>query len=177
MFDSLWPHGLQHTRFLCSPRSPGVCSNSCPLSRWCHPTISFSFTPFSSCPQSCPVSGSFPMSLFFTSGGQSIGTSFSIDPSNEHSGFIPLGLTGLTSLLSKGLSGVFSSIMIWKHQFFRAEPCLWSNSHIHTWLLEKIIALAIWTFVGKVMSLLFNTMFRFILTFLPRRKCLLISWL
>ena len=135
--NSLWPHGLHHTRLPFPSPFPGVCSNSCPLSQWCSPTISSSIAPFSSCPQSFPVSGSFPMSWLFTSGGQSIGASASvISPSNECSGWFPSGLTGLISLLSKGLSRVFSSAIIQKHQFC-AQPSLWTNSYIRTWLLEK----------------------------------------
>ena len=99
----LWPHGLQRTRVLCPPLSPGVCSNSWPLSQWCHPTISSSATPFSSYPQSFPASGSFPMSQLFASGGQSVGASALVLPMNMQVWF-PLGLTGLISLQSKGLS-------------------------------------------------------------------------
>ena len=101
-------HGLQHARLFCPSLSPGVCSNSCPLSQWCHPTISSSVIPFSSCTQSFPASGSFPMSQLFTSGSQSIGASASVLPVNIQ-GWFPLGLTGLISLLSKGLSRVFST--------------------------------------------------------------------
>ena len=110
--------------------------NSCPLSQWCYPTISSSVVPIS-CLQSFPASGSFSVSQLFASGGQSIGvsTSASALPMNIHSWF-PLGLTGLISWLSKGISRAFSST-IWKHQFFDPHPSLWSNSHIHTWLLEK----------------------------------------
>ena len=103
--------------------------------------------------------------------------SFSISLSNEYSGLISLGLTGLISLLSKGLSRVFSSTTIRKHQFFGTQLSLWSNSHIHTQLLEKTIALIRWTYVGRVMSLLLNTLFSFVIAFLPRSKCLLILWL
>ena len=92
--------------------------------------------PFSSCPQTFPASGSFPMSWLFSSYGQNY-WSFSISPSNEYSGWFPLGLTALISLLSKGLSRVFSNTTVWRHEFFSAEPSLWSNFHIHTWLLEK----------------------------------------
>ena len=106
------------------------------LSWWWHPTISFSVIPFSSCPQSFPASGSFPMSWLFSSHGQNY-WSFSISPSNEYSGWFPLGLTALISLLSKGLSRVFSNTTVCRHEFFSGEPSLWSNSHIHTWLLEK----------------------------------------
>ena len=137
--DSLWPHGLQHSRLLCPSPSPGVFSNSCPLSQWCPPTISSFATVFSSCPQSFPASGSSPVSWLFTSSVQSTGASAlaSVLPVNIH-GWFPLELTGLISLLSKGLSRVFSSTAVWKHQFFGAHPSLWSNSHIHTRLLEKL---------------------------------------
>ena len=138
MSDSLRPHGPQHDRLLCPLPSLGVCPNSCPLSRWCHPTISSSVVPFSSCLLSFPASGSFPVSQLFISGGQSIGdsASASVLPVNIQSWF-PLGLTGWISLQSKGLSRVFSSTRVWKHQFFGIRPSLWSNSHIHMWLLEK----------------------------------------
>ena len=130
----------QHTRLLCPSPSPGACSNSCPSSWWCHPTISSSVVPFSSHLQSFPASGSFPMSQFFASGGQNIGAtasaSASVLPMNLQ-GWFPLGWTDLISLQSKGLSSVFCHIGVWKHQFFSAQPSLWSNSHIHTWLLEK----------------------------------------
>ena len=137
--NSLWPHGLQHARLPCPSLSPRVCSNSCPSSQWCHPTISSSVALFSSCSQSFPASGSFPMSWPFASGGQkSIGVSVSkwVLPMNIQDWF-PLGLTGLISLLSKGLSRVFSNTVVRKHQFFGAQPSLWSNCHIRTWLLEK----------------------------------------
>ena len=131
-------HGLQHTRLPCPSPSPGACSDSCPLSQWYHPTISSSVVPFSSHLQAFPASGSFPMSQFFASGGQSIGVSASASvlPMNIQDWF-PLGLTDWISLLSKGLSRVFSSTTVQKHQFFSTPPSLWSNSHIHTWLLEK----------------------------------------
>ena len=135
---TLWPHGLHQAKLLCPSPSQRVCSNSCPSSWWCHPTISSCVVPFSSCLQSFPASGSFQMSLFFTSGGQSIGASAStsVFPVNIQDWF-SLGLTGLISLWSKGLSRVFSSTTDQKHQFFSAQLSLWSNSHIHTWLLEK----------------------------------------
>ena len=135
---TLQPHGLQHSRPPCPLPTPGVYSSSCPLSQWCHPTISCSVVPFSSCPQSFPASGSFPMSQFFTSGGQSIGVSASASvlPVNIQDWF-PLGFTGWISLQSKGLSRVFSNTTVQKHQIFRAQLPLYSNSHIHTWLLEK----------------------------------------
>ena len=135
--DSLWPHGLQHARLPCPSPTPRVCSNSCPSSRWYHPTITFSVVPFS-CVQSFPASGSFPMSQFFVSGGQNIGasTSAQVLPMNIQDWFLS-GLTGLISLQSKGLSRVFSSTPVQKHQFFSTQLSLWSNSYIHTWLLEK----------------------------------------
>ena len=136
--DSLRPHGLQHMRLSCLSPSPGVYSNSCPLSWWCHPAISFSVVPFSFHLQSFPASGSFQMRQFFASAGQSIGdsTSRSVLPMNIWDWF-PLGLTGWISLQSKGLSRVFSDTTAQKHQFFGTQLSLWSNSLIHTWLLEK----------------------------------------
>ena len=136
MSDFLRPDGLQHTRLHCPSPSPEACSNLCALNWWCHPTISSSATPFSSCLQSFPASGSFPGSWFFPAGGQIIRASTSVLPMNIQ-GSVPLGLTGLISLQSKGLSRVFSSITIWKHQFLGVQPSLWSNSYICTWLLEK----------------------------------------
>ena len=130
------PHGLQHTRLPCPSPNPGVCSNSCPLSLWYLPTISLSVIPFSPRLQYFPASGSFPMSQFFTSGGQSIGSSASALPMNTQDWF-SLGLTGLITLQSKGLSGVFSRTTVQKHQLFGAQLSSWSNSHIHTWLLEE----------------------------------------
>ena len=136
--DSLQPHELQHTRLPCPSLTPGACSNSYPLGRWCHPTISSSVISFSSCLQSFPVSGSFPRCQFFASGGQSIGVlaSASVLPMNIQD-WSPLGWTGWISLQSKGLSRVFSNTTIQMHQFFGAQPFLLSISHIHTWLLEK----------------------------------------
>ena len=151
MSNSLWPHGLQHARPPCPSPSLGACSNSRPLSQWCHPTILSSAIPFSSYLHSFPASESFPMSQFFPSGGQSIraSASASILPMNIQDWF-PLGLTGLISLQSKGLSIVFSNTTIQKHQFFGTQISLWSNSHIHTWPLGKSIALTRWTFAGHV---------------------------
>ena len=120
MPDFLWPSGLQNARLPCPTVSPGVCSNSCPLSQSCHPAISFYVAPFS-CSQSFPTLESFPMSQLSASGGQIIGASASVLPINIQ-GWFPLGLTGLISLLSKGLSRVFSSTTVWKHQFFSAHP-------------------------------------------------------
>ena len=123
--DSLQPQGLQHARPPCPSPTPGLYSNSCPFSQWCHPTISSSVVPFSSHLQSFPASGSFPMSQFFTSGGQSIGVSASrsVLPMNTQD-WSPLGWTGWISLQSKGLSGVFSNTTVQKHQFFSAQLSL-----------------------------------------------------
>ena len=145
MFDSLRPHGLQHTRLPWPSLSPWVCSDICPLSRWCYPTISSSVSPFSSCLQSFPALGSFPMSQFFASGSQSTGSSASASvlPMNIQDWF-PLGLTGLVSLQSEGFSRVFSNTTVQKHQFFGTQLSLCSNSLIHTicstfWLKKKMI--------------------------------------
>ena len=138
VWDSLQPHGLQHIRPPCPLPTPRACSNSCPLSLWCHLILSSSVVPFSSCLQSFPASGSFPMSQFFASCGQSISTSASaLVLAMNIQNWFPLGLTGLISLQSKGFSRVFSNTTVQKHQFFSAQLSLWSNSHIHTWLLEK----------------------------------------
>ena len=159
MSDSLRPHGLQHARLLCPSLSPGACSNSCPLSQWCHPTILSSVPLFSSCIQSFPASGSFPVNQLFTSGGQSIRASASASVLQMNiQDWSPWGWAGWISLQSKGLSRVFSSTPVQKHHFFGAQPSLRFNSHIHTWLTGKTIALTIWIFVSKVMSLLFNTL-------------------
>ena len=135
--SSLWPHEPQHARPPCPSPTPGVYSNSCPLNRYCHPTISYSVIPFSSRLQSFPASVSFQMSQFFTSGGQSIGisASASVLPVNIQNWF-PLGLTGLISLQSKGLLRIFSNTTVQKYQFFGAELSLSSTSHIHTWPLD-----------------------------------------
>ena len=146
-------------------------------SRWCHPTTSSSVVPFSSRLQSFPASGSFPMSQFFASGGQSIGvsTSASVLPMNIQDWF-PLGWSDWISLQFKEVSRVFSSTTVQKHQFFSAQSSLWSNLHPYM-TTGKNIALTRWTSVGKVISLLFNMLSRFAIAFLPRNKCLLISWL
>ena len=249
MSDPLWPHGLQHARLPCPSPAPGACSNSCPSSRWCHPTISSSVVPIS-CLQSFPALGSFPVSWFFTLGGQNFGASVSesVPPVNIQDWF-PLGLTGLISLQSKGLSSIFSSTTVWKHQFFstkrlpwwlrwlsvclqcgrprfdpwvgkihwrrkwQSTPVLlprkshgqsslvgystWGHKELDTteWLhfhfqaffmvqlshlymtTGKTVPLTRRTFVSKVMSLLFNMLFRFVTAFLPRSEHLLISWL
>ena len=137
MSDALWPHGLQHARLPCPSLTPEACSHSCPLSRWCHRTISSSVIPFS-------YLQSFQMSQFFASGSQSIGASASatvlpvnIQGSLLYSGFISFRLNSWISLQSKVLSRVFSNTTGQKHQFFSAQLSLYSNSYIHTWLLEK----------------------------------------
>ena len=169
MSNSLWPHGLQHTRLPCPSPSPGACSNSCPLSQWCHPTISSSVVPFSSCLQSFPASGSFQMSQFFTSGGQSIGASASASVLLMNiQDWFPLGWTGLISLQSKGtlkslLQHYSSKASILQHSaFFMAQL---SHPYMTT---GKTIALTRRTFISKVMSLLFNTLSSFVITRLLR---------
>ena len=153
MSDSLQPHGLQHVRLPCPPLSSGVCSDSCPLSRWCYLTTSFCATPFSFCLRSFLASGSFPVSWIFASDGQSVEDSASESvPLMNIQGWFSLELTGLISLQSKGLSGIFSSATIWKHQFFGTHASLWFTSHVCTWLLGKPIALTIWALIGKVVS-------------------------
>ena len=159
MLDALGPHGLKHARPPCPSLSPGACSNSCPLSQWCHPIISSSVIPFSSYPQSFPASGSFQMSQFFASGGQSIEASVSASVLSMNTQcWFPLGLTGLISLLSKGplrsLLQYHSSIasILWCSAFFMLQL---SYPYMTT---GKTVALTMWTFVGKVMSLFFNTL-------------------
>ena len=136
--DSLRPRESQHARPPCPSPTPGVYPNPCPSRQWCHPTISSSVSPFSSCPQSFPALGSFTVSQLFTRGGQSTGVSASASvlPMNTQDSS-PLGWTGLISLQSKGLSRVFSNTTVQKHQFFGAQLSSLSNSHVHTWPLEK----------------------------------------
>ena len=161
--DSLKPHGLQHTKLRYSSPTPGTCSNVCSLNQWCHPTISSSVVPFSFHFQSFPASGSFPKSQFFTSVGQSIGlsASASVLPMNIQ-GWLLLGLTSLISLQSKGHTKVFSSITVLKHNlrcsyFFVIQL-------LHPYLTTgKKIALTRWTFVSKVMSLIFNMLSKFVI--------------
>ena len=137
MSDSLWLHESQHARPPCPSSTPGVHPNSCPSSQWCHPAISSSVVPSSSCPQSLPASGSFPMSQLFAWGGQIIGVSASTSFLPKKSqGWSPSEWTGWISLQSKGLSRVFNTT-VQKHQFFDAQLSSQSNSHIHTWPLEK----------------------------------------
>ena len=168
--DSLWPYGLQHAKPPSPSPIPGTCSNSHPLNPWCHPNISSSVVSFSSCFQSFPASGSFPVSQFFISGGQSIGVlaSASVLPMNIQDWF-PLGLTGWISLQSKGLKSLLQhhsseASVLWHSAVFMVQL-----SHPYT-TTGKTIALTRRTFVGKVMSLLFNMLSRLVITFLPRSK-------
>ena len=174
---SLPPHGLQHTRLPCPSPTREACSNSCPLSRWCHQTISSSVIPFFPQLQSFPASGSFQKSQFIASGGQSIGVSASASvlPMNIKDSF-PLRWTGWNSLHSKGLKSLLrhhssKASILWHSAFLIVQL---SHSYMTT---AKTIALTRCTFVGKVMSLLFNMLYRLVITFLPRYKRLLISWL
>ena len=162
------PHGLQHARLPCPSPTPRACSNSISIESVMHPTISSSVIPFSSCLQSFPASGSFPISQFFASGGHSIGPSSSatVLPMNIQDRF-PLRLTGWISLQSKGLSRVFSNTTVQKHQIFGAQISLWSNSNPYI-TTRKTIAITGWTFVDKVISLLFNMLSRLFIAFLPR---------
>ena len=174
MSHALCPRGLQCARLLCPSLYPRVCSNSCPLSQWCHPTISSFVTCFSSCPQSFPASGSFPMSWLFASSGQSIGASASVLPMNIL-GWFPLGWLvwspcnprdsqesspgpQLESISSSALGLHYGPTLTSIHDY-------WENHSFD-----------IWTFVSQAMSLLFNTLSGFVIAFLPRGKCLLISW-
>ena len=177
MSNSLWPNELQHAWLPCPSVSLRVGSNSCPLSWWCHPTISSSIVPFSSCLQSFPASGSFQMSQLFTSGGQSIGVaaSKSILPMNTQD-WSPLGWTGWISLQSKGLSES-SPTPQFKASILRCSA-LFIVQLSHPYMTTgKTIALTIQIFVSKAMSLLLNMLSRFVIAFLPRSKRLLISWL
>ena len=147
------------------------------MSRWCHPVISSSVVPFSSHLQSFPAFRVFSNeSVLHIKWPKYCSSSINISPSNEYSGLIPLGWTGWISLQSKGFSRVFSSSTVQKHQFFSTQLSLVQLSHPY-WTTGKTIALTRWTFVGKVMSLLFNMLSRLVIPFLPRSKCLLISWL
>ena len=184
MSNSLWLHGLYHARLPCPSLSPGLCLNSCPLSWWYHPIISSSVIPFSTCPKSFPTLGSFPISQLFASGGQSTGASAPANsfiptapfiPTNIQDWF-PLRLTSLISLLSENSQESSPAPQV------ECINCLWSTFFMVQFSLPymttgKAIAFAIWTFVGKVMSLLFNMLCRLIIAFLPKSKYLLISWL
>ena len=168
--DSLRPHESQHARPPCPSPTPGVYSNSRPSSRWCHSTISSSVVPFSSWPQSLPASGSFPMSQLVAWGGQSIGVSASASvlPINAQD-WSPLGWTDWISLQSKGLSRVFSNTIVLKHQFFGAQLSSQSNSHIHTWPLEKPYPWRDGPLLA-IMSLLFDMLSSLVIIFLPWSK-------
>ena len=174
MSKSLWLHGLLHARIPCPSPTPGACSNPCPLSLWYHQTISFSVVPFSRL-QSFPATGSFPMSQFFTSDGQTTGVAASVLPMNIQDRF-PLGLTGLLFAVQGTLKSLLQhhsskASVRWCSAFFKVQLS-------HTYMTTgKTTALTRWTFVGKVMSLLFNMMSRLVIAFLPRSKRLLISWL
>ena len=174
--DSLQPHGLQHARLPCPSPTPGACSNSCSLSGRCHPTISSSVIPFSSCLQFFPASGSFPMTQFFASGGQSIevSASASVFPINIQESF-PLRWTVLISVQSKGLSRRLLQHDSSKASVLQLSLFLMVQLSHPYMTTGKTIALTRWTFVGKVMSLLFNTLSRFIIALLPRSKRLVIS--
>ena len=163
--DSLRPHESQHARSPCPSPTHGVYSNPCPSRQWCHPVISSSVIPLSSCPQSCPESGSFPMSQLFAWGGQSF--SFSISPSNEHPGLISFRMDWLDIL---AVQGTLKSLLqhhsskasvLWCSAFFIVQL---SNPYRTT---EKTMALTRRTFVGKVMSLLFNMQSKLVIAFLP----------
>ena len=178
MSDSLRPNELQHARPPCPSSTLRVYPNSCPLSRWCHPTISSYVIPFSSCPQSLPASGSFQMSQISASDGQIIGVSASISvlPVNTQD-WSPLGWTGWISLQSQG---TLKSLL--QHHSSKASILLHSAVFIvqlsHPYMTTgKTIVLTRWTIFGKVMSLLFNMLSRLVMIFSPRSKCLLISWL
>ena len=169
MSDSLRPQGLQQVRLPCPSPTIGACSNSCPSRQWWHLTVSSSAIPFSSCPQSSTASGSFPMSQFFTSDGQSYGVSAlaSVLWINIQDWF---PLDWLLDLLAvQGTLKVFSNTTVQKHQFFSTQLSLECNLHSYT-TTGKTIALTRWPFIGKVMSPLFNMLSRLEIAFLPRRK-------
>ena len=177
--DSLWSHRLHHARLPCPSVTPGASSNSCPSSQWCHPTISSFVVPFSSCSQSFPAVGSFLMSQFFASGGQSIGVSASTSvlPINMQDWLISFRMDWLDLLVDQG---TLKSLL----QHHSSKASILQCSAFFTVQLShpnmttgKTIALTRWTFVGKVMSLLFNMLSRLVIIFRPRSKCLSISWL
>ena len=177
MSDSLWPHESQHTSRPCPSPTPRVHSNSCPSSRWCHLAISSSVVPFSSCSQSLPASESFPMSQLFAWGSQSTGVSAlaSFLPKKSQ-GWSPSEWTGWISLQSKGPSRVFSNTTA--QSINSPVLTVFTVELSHPYMTTgKTIALTRWTFVGKVMSLLLNMLSRLVITFFPRSKSLLISWL
>ena len=178
MSSSLWPHRLQYTRLPCPSPAPGACSNSSPSSWWCHPTISSSVVPFSSCPPSFPASGSFPMNQFLHIRWSKYWSfNFSINFSNEYSGLISFRIYWFNLLVVQGtlkslLQHHSSKVSILQHSAFFVVQL--SHPYMTT---GKMTALTRWIFVGKVISLLFNMLSRFILAFLSRSKHLLISWL
>ena len=176
MSNSWQPHGLQHARLPC-PSSPRACSNSRPLSQWCHPIISSYVVPFS-CLQSFPIARSFLVRQLFASGGQSIGSfSFSISHSNEYSGLISFTIDWFDLLAFQGTLKSLLQCHSSKASILQCSA-FFMVQHSHPYMTyEKIIALTRWTFVSKVMSLVFSTLSRFAITFLPRSKHLLISWL
>ena len=173
MSDSLWPHGLQHARLPCPSPTPGVHPNSCPLSAWCHPTISSSVIPFSSCPQSLPASGFFQWVSSSHQVAKYWSFSFSISPSNEHQRLISFRMDWLDLL---AVQGTLKSLL--QHHSSKAS-ILWHSAFFivqlsHPYMITgKTIALTRWTFVGKVMSLLFTMLSRLVITFLPRSNRLL----
>ena len=170
-------HGLQHARLPWPSASLRVCSNSRPLSWWCLPTISSSITPSPPALYFPSIRGLFNESTLHIRWSTYWSFSFSISPSNEYSGLISFRIDWFDLLDVQGTSGVFSNITVQKHQFFGTWLSLWTNSHTHTRLLEKTIALTVQTFVSKMMSQLFNMLSRLVITFLPRSKCLSITWL
>ena len=177
MLDSLRTHGLQHSRPPCPSPTPRTCLKSCPLSWWCHLTISSSVIPFSFCRQSFPASGSFPMSQFFTSGGQRIGVSASISPSNEYSGLISFRIDWFDFLAVQGTLKSLLQHHSSKASILHHSAFFMVHSHIGTWLLEK----PKWTFVDEVMSLLFRTLSRFFIAFfkvkvLVAKPCPTLCW-
>ena len=177
MSDSLRPHGLHCAKLPCPSSTARADSNSGLASWWYHPTISSSVIPFSSCLQSFPASGSFLMSQFFASDGQSTGASASVLPMNIQD-WLPSEWTGWISLQSKGLTGVSSNTTVQKHHYFGTQLSLFIVQLSHPYMTTgRNTALTKQTFVGKVMSLLFNMLSRLVITFLPRSKHLLISWL
>ena len=177
--DSYWCHRLQHARLPCPLPSPRICPSPCLFKWWCHPTISSSVTLFFFCLQSFPASGSFPMSQLFTLGGQSIGdsASSSVLPKSIW-GWFPLRLTCLISLVPKGLSKVFYTSTVWKHQFFSTLSSLLSIQLLHVYMTTgKSISLDYTDLCHQRDVFAFNTLSRFVTTFLPRSNRLLISWL
>ena len=177
MSDSLRPHEPQHARPPCPSPTPRVHPNPCPLSQWCHPTFSSSVITFSSCPQSLPASGSFPVSQLFASGGQKWSFSFSISPSSEYSELISFRMDWLDALAVQGTLKNLLQHHSSKASILQCSAFFMVQLSYPYMTIGKTIALTRWTFVGKVMSLLFNMLSRLDIAFLPRSKCLLISWL